>query len=317
MEQQKTQWLPISGLILAMLVWGSSFPALKLAVRHYHPFSIIFGRMAVASLCFVFVIPKFKNVYQKGDWKKLALLAFFEPCLYFVFESWALVNTTASQAGTLVAILPLMVALAARMILDEPLSARTLTGLFLAIVGAVWLSLGGSASEFSPNPILGNFLEFMAMVFATGYVIMVKKLSPTYPPSLLTAVQAFMGALFFFPLMLLTGTGFPTNIEPEGLTAILYLGIIVTIGGYGFFNYGISRIPASQASAFTNLIPVFAVVLGYLVLDEVFSPVQYLASFLVLAGVIISQERTIKFKGFPPAFIFRLFAKNRKPELKN
>ncbi|MFH1137498.1 MAG: DMT family transporter [Pseudomonadota bacterium] len=305
--------LPLLGLILTMFLWGSSFIALKLAFRYYHPLAVIFGRMALASVCFLFLLPKFKGLYRKGDWKKLLLLAFFEPCLYFVFEAWALVNTTASQAGMIVAILPLMVAVAARFFLLEPLTVRTMFGLILAIVGAIWLSTGGTASEFSPRPLFGNFLEFVAMACATGYVIMIKRLSPRYPPSFLTAVQAFVGAAFFFPLMMLVGDGFPTTLEPQGAAAVFYLGTFVTIGAYGLFNYGIARIPAGQASAFTNLIPVFAVILGWLVLGENFSPAQYVASVLVLMGVIISQERTIKLKGRPPAFLIRLFSRKQKP----
>jgi drug/metabolite transporter (DMT)-like permease len=51
--------------------------------------------------------------YRKGDWGRLILLAFFEPCLYFIFEAAALSYTTASQASMITALCPVMVALAA------------------------------------------------------------------------------------------------------------------------------------------------------------------------------------------------------------
>lgn len=66
----------------------------------------------------------------------------------------------------------------------------------------------------------------------------------------------------------------------------------MTLGAYGLYNFGVSRIPASQATAFVNLIPVFTVFLGWLILGERFTAVQYLASALVFLGIFMSQSRT-------------------------
>ena len=73
-----------------------------------------------------------------------------------------------------------------------------------------------------------------------------------------------------------------------------YLGIVVTIGGYGMFNLALSRIEASRASVFVNLIPVFTVILAYLFLGEVLKPVELIASGVILCGVVISQLPEIK-----------------------
>jgi drug/metabolite transporter (DMT)-like permease len=287
--------MPILALIAAMLLWGSSFVALKLAFRYYDPMVVIFGRMLVGSLCMLLFMGRFRRVrYQKGDYKSLLLLALFEPCLYFTFEAAALSYTTASQAGMITAMLPLMVAVAATFVLGEHITRRTLFGFILAIAGVVWLSLAGQAGKGAPNPLLGNFLEFVAMACATGYTIMAKKLSPRYGPLLMTAIQSSVGTLFFFPLMFLPPTTFPETFSWGGLFAILYLGAFVTMGAYFGYNYGISRIPASQAASFTNLIPVFSVLLGWLILGETFTWGQYAASIIVLTGVFLSQNMTAR-----------------------
>jgi drug/metabolite transporter (DMT)-like permease len=62
------------------------------------------------------------------------------------------------------------------------------------------------------------------------------------------------------------------------------------MGAYGLYNYAVSKVPASQASAFVNLIPVFTVILGRIILDEHFTAVQYVASAIVIAGVFMSQD---------------------------
>jgi drug/metabolite transporter (DMT)-like permease len=283
--------LPILGLLAAMFLWGSSFIALKLAFRTYHPMVVIFGRMAVATLCFAFLAGRFrKQRYQSGDWFGLLLLCLFEPCLYFVFEAWALTNTTAGQAGMITALMPLLVAISARVILNEPLSRRTLTGFLLAVGGAVWLSASARAEAHAPNPVLGNFLEFLAMISGAGYTIMARRLTPRYSPLFLTALQSGVGAVFFFPLMFIPRNHLPQAFEPNGFLAILYLGVFVTLGAYGLFNYGVSRLPAGQAASFVNLIPVITVILGWLLLGETFTAGQIAGSVLVFAGVYVSQQ---------------------------
>jgi len=281
----------IFSLTTAMFLWGSSFIALKLAFQQYDPMFVIFARMALASVCFLPFVLKYRPVLPaRGDLKYFLFMALCEPCLYFLFEAKALQNTTASQAGMITAMLPLLVAVSARFFLKEHITGKTMAGFMLAIAGAVWLSISGEPSETAPNPPLGNFLEFLAMVAATGYIITLKRLTCDYSPFFLTAVQAFIGSLFFFPFLYLPSTMLPTQFHLVSAGAVLYLGTAVTMGAYGLYNFGVSRLPASQASAFVNLIPVFTVFLGWLILGERFTGPQYIASLAIFAGIFLSQS---------------------------
>lgn len=285
--------LPTLSLILASVLWASSFVALKIAFRSYHPMQVIFGRMAIASLCLAVFYPSFRKLnWRKRDIKFMLLMAVCEPCLYFLFEAKALELTSASQAGMITAMFPLLVAILAWLILREKIRRQTICGFFLAIAGAAWLSLGGTEEAYAPNPLLGNFCEFLAMVCAAGYTIALKHLTSNYPPLFLTAFQAFIGSLFFFPFLLQPDIGLPQQWDTIPASAIIYLGTFVTLGGYGCFNFGVSRIPASQAAGFINLIPVFGVILGLLVLNEQLSLIQWFACSLVFLGVWVSSRQS-------------------------
>ncbi len=242
--------LPLIGLTLAMLFWGSSFIALKLAFASYPPWLVIFGRMFIGALCFLPLVGHFRKIrFRRQDIKYLLLMAAFEPCLYFIFEAWALQNTTASQAGMITAMLPLMVAVGAAFWLHERIGRITWLGFVLAIAGAWWLGLSGEPSAGAPNPLFGNFLEFIAMVCATGYTITLKHLSARYSPLFLTALQAFVGSVFFlFPALFAPGDMLPVEPTLISTLAIVYLGTVVTVGAYGLYNFGVSRIPATQAA---------------------------------------------------------------------
>lgn len=285
-------WLPTLSLVTAMVLWASSFIALKIAFTGYHPMIVILGRMVVGSLCFLFFFRQLRQTsWHRADLKYLIFMAVCEPCIYFIFEAKALELTSASQAGLITAMLPLLVALGATLFLKERVSRQTITGFVIAITGAFWLSLAGEESASAPNPLLGNFLEFMAMVSATGYTLSIKHLSSRYSPLFLTAVQSWVGALFFSLFLIHPRINVPTQLYPAPMLAVIYLGSFVTLGAYLCYNYGVSKIPASQASAFVNLIPVFTVILGFIILGERFSLWQYAASILVLTGVFLSQRR--------------------------
>ncbi|MCP4996861.1 MAG: DMT family transporter [Gammaproteobacteria bacterium] len=287
----RTPLIPLLGLLLAMMLWGSSFIALKLAFMAYNPWLVIFGRLAVATLCFApFVKILFRDArFERSHLKYLIGLVLAEPGLYFILEALALENTSASQAGMITAMLPLIVAIGAGLWLGERVSAHMWVGFSIAIIGAGWLSLAAESTTNAPNPMLGNFLEFLAMICAAGYTILLKKLVRDYSPLALTAIQAAGGTLFFLPALFLPSVDLQPGWDFSALGAVIYLGTFVTIGAYGLYNYGLSHMPASHVGGYINLIPVFAVILGFLVLGDHFNLSQLFAIALVFTGVIISQ----------------------------
>ncbi len=293
---QRQEYIPIAALLLAVLLWSSSFMALKIAFTGYDPMFVIFGRMFVASLCFLVVAKRVTHRlhYQKGDWKPILFMAFCEPCLYFIFEAKAIENTTASQAGIITALLPPMVLVASFFILHESINKKTVIGAIMAVVGVCWLTLESTPTENAPNPILGNFFEFLAMVCAVGYTISLKQLTKRYSAFFLTAVQAVFGSIFFFPLIFLPGSTLPNSTPLVPTFAIIYLGAFITLGAYGLYNFGVQHVPATRATMFINLIPVFAVLLGWIFLNERLSPSQMAAATLICISVTLTQTKSPK-----------------------
>ena len=287
-------YLPLLSLLLAMFLWASSFIALKIAFRGYDPMVVIFGRMLVASLCFLLVGKRLTRSlrYRKGDYRLLLFMAFCEPCLYFIFEAKAIENTTASQAGLITAMLPIMVMAAASLLLKEVVSRKAWLGAALAVGGVIWLTAEAAPAEGAPNPVLGNFFEFLAMVCATGYTISLKHLTSRYSPFFLTAVQALLGCFFYLPLIFLPPTELPGEFYLAPSLAIVYLGGVITLGAYGLYNFSLKHVPASRAAMFVNLIPVFTVFLGYLILGETLSAAQLAAAAVIMGGVYLSRQQS-------------------------
>lgn len=288
----KTDYSGVIAAFFATFLWGGAYVAMKFSLQDFHPMSMIFLRLAIASCACLAFIPamKGKQRYTKGDWWIFLVLILCEPCFYFIFEGYALKYTSASQAGMLVSTLPIFVGVFGYFLLKEKISRNGWIGCFIAICGAVWLSMGAVADEHAPNPLLGNSLQFCAMMFAAFYAICVRRLSSGYSAIFITSVQAWGGTLFFLPVMFVPGMGIPTDASLTGWLSIAYLGVGVSLGAYGLYNFSITRMPAAKASMCMNLIPVFTLIFGMIILGERLTAMQYIASAMVLGGVIFSQR---------------------------
>jgi len=282
---------PALYLIAAMLIWGSSFAAMKLAVAVYDPILITFGRLVIAALVFLALWRWLGPVqYRRGDWKWLLLMTLFEPLLYFVFEANALRFTSSAAAATVIALLPLSVALAAQWLLREAVTGRLYAGVLVSCVGVMLLTGTGEETALSPHPWLGNTLEFLAMLCAVGYTLVVRRLSAHYPALFLTAVQAFLGGALYLPL--LPFAEFTAAVDWSALLAVGYLGAVVSVLAYLFYNHALGLLPASQVAVYVSLIPALGAFFGWLVLGETLNLTQGAAILLTVAGVGYSQTGT-------------------------
>ena len=277
----------------AVIIWGTSFAATKAALAAFAPVTLIWLRMAIASVIVIALwryIPK--PQYRCGDWRWLVLMVLCEPCLYFLLEGYALRYTSAGQAGVISALVPLMVAGGAWLFLKERITVRIIGGLAISLAGVIALSLLGNSDAHAPNPLLGNLLELAAMICAAGYILTLKHLTSRYHPWLLTSLQALTGALFFLPGLVLDHPVNWTEVPGETWLTVFYLGTFVTLGAFGLYNYGVSQVPASRAALFINLIPVVAVVSGWMVFNEQLTLWQLAAAAGILLGVYLGESRS-------------------------
>ena len=289
-------------LSFAMIAWASSLPALKIALSAFGPFEIMAGRMSVAAIISLPLIVQIWKQLQNAQVRKLLIITIFcQPCLYFLFESFALRYTSTGQAGMVLAIAPPLVAAGAYFFLKEYIPLRSWIGFAIALVGVIGLTLSSEASESAPHPEFGNFLELCAIVCGMSYTICVRYLMRYMSPFLFTAAMSIGGAIFFIPLMMLpiSFTPMPLDVVLPAwmpLASIVYLGTVVTFGGYGLYNFGIARLSAREASAYTNFLPVITLAMGVLWLNEIFVSGQYVSAVCIIMGVLLSLG-TAKKKG--------------------
>jgi drug/metabolite transporter (DMT)-like permease len=277
----------------AVVFWGTSFAATKSAFDHFSPMTVIWLRMCVATVAILPFLPRIPRPgYKPGDWRLLALSGLFIPCVYYLCEGYAVQFTTSSQAGVVSAVVPLLVAAGAWVFLKERLTTRAVIAIAASLAGVAMLSLGGTQQASASNPVLGNFLELLAMFAAAGSMLSIKRLTERYDAWLLTGLQAVVGAVFFLPFALADGLGPITNAPLATWAAIGYLGVFVSLGAFGMYNTALKLMPASRAALAINLVPAVALVTGWFARGESLSAVQLIACAAIVGAVVFSEWGT-------------------------
>jgi len=292
-EARRARLLPVVLLAGAVVFWGTSFAATKTALDHFTPMTVIWLRMCVASVVILPFMPRLPRPrYVVGDWKLLGLSALFIPCAYYLAEGYAVRFTTSSQAGVVSAVVPLLVAAGAWLFLKERLTARSIVAIAASLVGVAMLSLGGVEQASASNPVLGNFLELLAMVAAAGSMLSIKHLTARYDAWLLTGMQALVGAVFFLPFALADGLTPLLSAPAVSWACVAYLGVVVSLAAFGMYNTAVKVMSASRASIAVNAVPAVALLTGWLARGESLSPVQ-LAACAVIVGAVVYSEMGI------------------------
>jgi len=288
----RSEALPLLCLAGAVLLWGTSFVATKAALEGFGPLVVVGIRMLLASAMMSVLWPRLPAPRRSpGDLRRLAVLVVMWPCVYFVLEGNALKLTTSSQAGTVSALVPLLVAVGARVFLAEHLAPQAVVGLAVSMAGVVALSVGGPSDAAAPNPALGNLLEVLAMACYAVSTLTLKSLVGRYDSWVLTGLQCLAGAIVFLPALLLTPLSVWQSAPPSAWAGALYLGLLVTLVPSGLYNMAVSRMPAGRAALAINMVPVVALVSGWAVLGDSLSGLQGVACVAILGGVVLGQVR--------------------------
>lgn len=277
-----------------MVFWGITFVVFKYANRSFEPMAIIFIRLLI-SIPFLFGFAAISGrmmKIRKADYKWFLLLAFFEPFIYFLGESFGLSMVSSTMAAIIISTIPLFVPVAAYFLLKEKLSMTNLTGLIISFFGVIMVIMA-SEGQFSGN-MKGIMLMFLAVLGAVGYTIVAKRLLDRYNGIIITAWQSTLGAIYVLPLFMVFEFQrlLSAEILRESIWAVSYLGIFGSGICFILFTSAIRELGASKANVYANLVPVVAAILSYFVLDEEMPAMKIAGIIVVLTGLLLSQLTT-------------------------
>ena len=274
-----------------MILWGTSFVWSKVALAYYNSVTIVFFRLLVSAIVMipVLLVTKKFRFPAKKHWPLFLLLALFEPTLYFIGETTGLSYVDPSMASVIISVIPLFTPFVAFYFLGERITILNVLGIIISITGIVVLVLGKDMTL--QVSMIGLGLLFLAIIAANGYSVMIKKIPDEYSILNIIFWQSVIGLVYFIPLLLIFSKDdlLVTGFVDEAFRSILYLGFFASTIAFLFYMYGLKFMSITKVNVFTNVIPIFTIIVSYLFLGEEIGPKKILGIFIVITGVIISQ----------------------------
>ncbi len=281
-------------LTLASVFWSMTFIWFKIVNQVFPPVTIVFFRLVIAGNL-LWIIGLMIGRLQRPAWRDflwIAVLAFFEPFLYFIGEAKGLALVSPTLAAVVIATIPLMVPVAAFIFYRERLTLVNIAGIIISFMGVLVIIIRrDSVLEGSVEGLLYLFLGVFA---AVGFTLVVKKLSSKYNPYTLTTYQSLVGMIFFFPVVLLFEWDQVIVADPgiETISSLFLLAMFGSALAFMLYVYGVKEIGPSRANIFANLIPPFTALFSYLILKEAMTFQKLFGMGRVISGVLMTQLKT-------------------------
>ncbi|MFL6660923.1 MAG: DMT family transporter [Rhizobacter sp.] len=272
----------LAELVSLAALWGASFLFMRMGAAEFGPFALVAVRVAGATL---FLLPLLKARGQMGalatHWRRIAVVGLLNSAIPFLCFGYAALSITAGLSSIFNAATPLFGAVIAWVWLKDRLTPSRIVGLAIGFAGVLWLAW--DKASFKPGgsgwAIVACLVATLCYGLAANYA---KKRLAGVPPLALAAGSQLSATVF---LAIPAIVWWPAVMPSQGawITAAL-LAIACTGVAYVLYFRLIAHVGPANAIAVTFLIPVFAVVWGWIFLDEGLTPQMVIGCAVILVG---------------------------------
>ena len=293
---------PINNFILLIIlsaIWGSAFFAIKVSLNSFSPTTVASLRLIIASvfLLFIFYLQKKKIIFNRQILFQLIVIGIIGNFIPFYLISWAEQYIPSSTAGMLMAIGPIITLIMSHFLTkNEKFSLMKLTSILIGLVGVFLIFNINSLDNLITNNYIDILAKLLVVLAAFGYmfsnILAYERLNHIDSFSI-TAFATTFGAIFSIPFFIydLSINNFIINFNYNSTYAIIYLGIFPTAIAFQFRYYITKTSGPVFLSYVAYLIPVFAVIWGYILLSEKIGTNSIIGILLILSGVYLGQNR--------------------------
>jgi drug/metabolite transporter (DMT)-like permease len=282
----------VKRLVLLAFIWGWSFLFIKVAVEGMTPSTVAFARIALGAVVLHVVLRAQGDVLplDRTSWRRFVVVAAWGSALPFTMLAWGEERISSALTAVLNASTPIFTALAAAVLLQERLRRAHVVGLAVGFVG-VGVASGVGGSDFDGASFGGSAASVAAGACYGIAFAYTRRYLMGIPPVVAACGQLTAGAIMMAPFAVATSVGSGLALTPTRTASIVVLGAVGTGAAY-VLNYSIVReVGATRASLVTYLIPAVAIAVGVVVLDEPFHLTLVLGAALIIAGIMVVNDR--------------------------
>jgi drug/metabolite transporter (DMT)-like permease len=282
--------------IFAVIIWGASFVATKIALRYTSPDVVVWLRFLMGVLILGVAVLAGKKFFLpvKRDWPYFAILGFLGITLHQWLQSTGLVTADATTTGWIVSTIPIFMALLGWLVLKEKLQWLQVIGILLSAIGVLVVVTHGNLSQLAAGKF-GTAGDLLILVSAPNWAVFsilsrvgLKK----YPAVLMMFFVMSFGWVFSSVLFVARGGLNQIGQIPwEGWAGITFLGVFCSGLAYIFWYDALQVLPVAESGSLLYLEPVVTVIVASLLLGELLSVAILIGGGLIISGVLMVNRK--------------------------
>jgi drug/metabolite transporter (DMT)-like permease len=288
-EKQRLGWVYLV-VVLSQIILGGTFPAAKIALREFDPYTLALFRfvLAAGSLLIILRLSGRLKMIERKDWGKLLLLGLLVIPGNQLLFLYGLQFTTSARSALWFGATPIFVFVVALPLLGERATWQKIAGTLLSLAGIIVLLRAGSIEL---TVLTGDLIVLAAVASWAIYTVLGRPLVQRYGALTMTAYALIIGTLMYLPFGLYLARDFqPSAISLPSWLGLAYLAIGTSVIGYSLWYWGLRRLEATRLAIFQNLEVVAGAALSVWLVGEVLGSEYFLGSLLVIIGVVITQR---------------------------
>lgn len=284
-------------LFAAQIIYALNYSVAKgLMPGFISPIPLVFSRIIGAMILFwlLSLVVKTQKV-ERTDMKKLAGLALFGVVINQVFFIWGLSRTTPINSSIIMISNPVLVFVITLIILKERARLSQVTGLLLAIIGALLILRYKGNFEVGTETLAGDLMTLVNSASWAFFIVMVKPIMVKYDTVTVMRWLFLFGSIYMLPIGL--RETLEVNWAAFTTSAWLALGFVViatTFFAYLLNLYGLQTLSTNTVSAYIYLQPflasVFAIVMG----KDHMDPIKIISGILIISGLYLINKKSKK-----------------------
>jgi drug/metabolite transporter (DMT)-like permease len=274
--------------VVTLVFWSSAFAGIRYGLEAFEPMELALLRFTVASIALLaYALFRRFRLPDARDIPAIAVIALLGITIYHTTLNLGEQTVSAGAASLLISTSPIFMVLMAAAFFKERLTRLAIAGMSLSFIGATLISFGKEGRlEFNTGALLIVIAAIAGAIYSLGQ----KRLLPKYGAPPMTAYCVWIGTIFLMP----AAPGLVRSLQSApwpAIVAVAYLGICPTAVAYVTWAYVLKRFPASRAASILYLVPVLAIVIAWIWIDEIPAWISLVGGVLAVAGVVLVNWR--------------------------
>lgn len=277
------------------LIWGSTWLAIKIGLDFFPPFLFAGIRFATATIGLL-ILTKMLHAHiprSRSTWAVMLFLGVFQISLPYGLVFWAEQYISSGLSAVLFATMPFFVVILAHVMVNEKLTGLKTIGVIASFIGLIlifWKDFAGPQGLIGNMSLYGSLAVVGSSISGALASVVGKQHADEIDPATNVLVQSCIGTLALTSLGLFTERAATLNFTPTSVFVILYLGIVGSALAFVGMYWLLKKTTATNVSLLAFVTPILALVLGWIVLQEVPEADVGLGAMLILTGIYLTLK---------------------------